>query len=81
VYGAWGGTVAGFGLLLAVTARTLFQSENKRLRYGVLAALTLWFVVDSTVSLVHGAWGSALFINLPAYLALGTPILLSGIHR
>jgi len=81
VYGAWGGTVAGFGLLLAATAGTLFQDKHTRLRHGVMAALTLWFVVDSTASLVHGAWGNALFINLPAYVALGLPILLSENRR
>ncbi|MGI9388082.1 MAG: hypothetical protein ACR2OX_11680 [Methyloligellaceae bacterium] len=78
VYGAWGGTVAGFGLLLAHVARQSIAMENSRMRWGALAALTLWFVIDTTVSVIHGVWGNVFAINVPAYLALALPLFLAG---
>ena len=77
VYGAWGGTVAGFGLLMTAIARPAISGGNKRLRLSALAALVVWFVVDSAASLGYGAWGNAVFINLPTLLALGLPLLLA----
>ncbi len=76
-YGAWGGTISGFGLLLAVVARPAISGRNIRLRKGTLAALSLWFAIDSAASLVHGVWANALVINLPAYLALSLPLILA----
>lgn len=78
VYGAWGGTVAGFGLLVAVVARPALSGGDQRLRLGALAALTLWFVVDTGASLAFGVWGNALAVNLPAYLAMAVPLALGG---
>jgi hypothetical protein len=76
VYGTWGGTVAGFGMIIAVCAKSALVPENKPLRHGILFSLTLWFIVDTGSSIVFGVWGNALFINLPGYLALAAPLLL-----
>jgi len=76
VYGAWGGTVAGFGLLIAAVARHALAPGNRNLRLGVLMAVTLWFVVDTGASIKFGVWGNAIAINVPAYLALAAPLTL-----
>jgi hypothetical protein len=81
VYGAWGGTVAGFGLLIAVIARPVLASGNQRLRVGALMAVTLWFVVDTGACVAFGVWGNALVINLPAYVALTAPLILGARSR
>lgn len=75
VYGAWGGTVAGFGLLIAVVAKPALAPENQRLRLGTLTAVTLWFLVDSGASVAFGVWWNALLINLPTYVALTLPLV------
>lgn len=78
VYGAWSGTVAGFGLLLAAIAKPSISGGEKHLRRGALAAHSLWFVIDSAASVAHGAWGNAAFVNLPVFLALALPVFLGG---
>jgi len=80
VYGAWGGTVAGFGLLLAVIAPEAVRPAKRRLRLGVLTAVTFWFVVDTGASIASGVWGNALAVNVPGLVALGLPLLLAELH-
>jgi len=75
-YGAWGGSVAGFGLLIAVIAKSALAPGNQRLRLGTLAAVTLWFLVDTGSCLAFGVWGNAVVLNLPSYVALAVPLLL-----
>jgi hypothetical protein len=75
VYGTWGGTTAGFGLLIAVVAKAVLIPGQRRRRLGVWWAVTLWFVVDTGASVAFGVWGNALAINLPAYVALTVPLM------
>jgi hypothetical protein len=81
VYGAWGGTVAGFGMLIALIARPALSGGNRRLRTGALAALTVWFVVDTGASLTFGVWGNVVAVNLPVYLAIALPLAIGGRAR
>lgn len=74
VYGTWGGTISGFGLLIAVTAKRA-TSDDASLRLGLLAAVTLWFLVDTGASVAFGVWGNALAVNVPVYLALTIPLV------
>ena len=57
VYGAWGGTVTGFGLLLATIAKPAISGDNQHVRLGALAAITVWFLIDTAASIFHVAWG------------------------
>lgn len=38
--------------------------------WAIASAMGLWFLVDSAVSLAHGAWFNLLYINLPAILVM-----------
>ena len=75
VYGAWGGTVACFGLLIAVVAKSALAPGDQRIRLGTLGAVTLWFLVDTGACVAFGVWGNALLINLPTYVALTVPLV------
>lgn len=78
VYGAWGGVVAGFGLLIAVIAKPALSDGNRRLRLGALSALTVWFIVDTGASIAFGVWGNIFIVNLPVYLAIAVPLAIGG---
>jgi hypothetical protein len=80
VYGAWGGTAAGFGLLIVVVAPEAVKPARQRLRLGMLAALVLWFVVDTGASIASGVWGNALAVNVPGFVVLALPLLLADVH-
>ncbi len=79
---AVGALFAAFGVVMAIfgdTApfRIVFGPLiDRALRLGVLAAVTLWFVVDTGASIACGVWGNALAVNLPAFLALAVPLAL-----
>lgn len=76
VYGAWGGTTAGFGLLIAAVVRPSLRPGGERLRQGALAAVILWFVVDAGASVAYGVWGNALLVNGPTFVLLASPLIL-----
>jgi len=59
VYGVWGATVAGFGLLAAFIAGNAFARRQKWGRDALAAALALWYVLDTAISLLSHVWVNA----------------------
>ena len=59
VYGVWGATVAGFGLLAALISGSGFARRQKWARDALAAALSLWFVLDTGISLLSHVWVNA----------------------
>lgn len=74
VYGAWGATVAGWGLTLAFLAAVPFKRRETWARNCLALGLGLWFVVDTFFSLYYGVWINAL-LNLVLLVAAGLPVL------
>ncbi|GAB5533858.1 MAG: hypothetical protein Rubg2KO_01070 [Rubricoccaceae bacterium] len=76
VMGPLGGTMAGSYLLQAFIAAIPFARREPWAWWATLSAMLLWFVVDSSLSLLHGAafnvWminGMPLLIFLPPLIA------------
>jgi hypothetical protein len=59
VYGVWGATVAGFGLLAALTAGKGFARRQKWARNALAVALALWYLLDTAISLLSQVWVNA----------------------
>jgi len=59
VYGVWGATVAGFGLLAAFIAGNGFARRQRWARDALAAALALWYVLDTAISLLSHVWVNA----------------------
>lgn len=71
VYGLIGATIAGQFVALAVM---LWRAPGQRwVPWAVASSMTVWFVVDSGLSLVHGAGFNVLQINLPSYVVTMIP--------
>ena len=54
VFGAWGATVAGWGLLVAFVAAEPFRRGEAWSWWAIAIGTTVWFVLDTGISLVHG---------------------------
>lgn len=57
VLGVWGATVAGFGLLAALVGGNAFGRRERWARDALAAALALWFLLDTALSLASRVWG------------------------
>ena len=73
VYGAWGATVAGWGLVMVFLAQIPFKRREPWARNCLAASLGLWFVVDTFYSLYYWVWINAL-LNTVLLIVLGLPL-------
>lgn len=74
VYGVMGAIMLGWaGTLLYITKGPLRQGK-KWAWYAIAVPLSIWFIADTTHSLVSGFWQNA-FFNLAFYIFLGVPLL------
>ncbi|MCC5805751.1 MAG: hypothetical protein JJU00_05420 [Opitutales bacterium] len=68
-FGIIGGTIAGYFLLQTLIVWIPFRRRERWAWHAVLWALLLWFTVDSTMSVRHGALFNVWMINIwPAVL-------------
>ncbi len=56
VYGAWGATVIGWGVMVAALARYAFPRREAWAWWAMAAGLGVWYVIDTAVSAMHGVW-------------------------
>ncbi len=73
VFGVWGATVAGFGLLAALIGGRAFARRERWARDALAGALALWYVLDTGVSLVYGVWINVAF-NTVVLVAFVLPL-------
>ena len=69
-----GATIAGSYLLQAFIVAYPFRQGKPWAWYAILASTLLWFVVDSGMSLVHGAYFNIFMINLFPLAIFGIPL-------
>jgi hypothetical protein len=56
VYGAWGATVIGWGVMTAVLARFAFPRREGWAWWAMVLGIGAWYVVDTAISAVYGVW-------------------------
>lgn len=61
--GPLGGTMAGSYVLQVFIVVFALRRGESWAWWSIAAATTLWFIVDSAVSALHGAWFNVLMIN------------------
>mgnify|MGYP006277735585 CR=1 FL=1 len=70
-----GATTAGYFVLVHYLVRFGFARRERWSFHAVVAALAVWFVLDSAFSLWHGAWFNVILVNVPCIVLLGVPLL------
>jgi hypothetical protein len=78
VYGAWGATVAGWGLLMVFVAHNSIRVREPWAWTALSAAIGLWYLFDTGISAAHGVWFNVLFNSAILLLAA---LSLAGIRR
>jgi hypothetical protein len=76
VFGAWGATLAGWGLFVAFVASGPFRRGEAWSWWAIAAGTSLWFVLDTGVSLVHGV-GANVALNVGLAALVAVPLAMS----
>lgn len=74
IFGPLGGTMAGSFLLQTFVVAVPFARRERWAWWAVGGALTLWFVVDSSLSVAHGAAFNVLLVNLAPVVVFAPPL-------
>ncbi|MBC8341435.1 MAG: hypothetical protein H8E63_07220 [Proteobacteria bacterium] len=72
--GPLGATISGSYLLQVFVIAVPFRNREAWAWHAVLWSTLLWFVVDSTMSAVHGAYFNIYLINLMPLILFGIPL-------
>ncbi len=75
--GSLGGALAGYFTAQYFLVRFTWSRRLTWGRDAIAAGLLLWFTVDSTVSIMHGAWFNLYLVNVPTLIAIGMPLLMT----
>jgi hypothetical protein len=78
-FGIIGGTIAGYFLLQTMIVLFPFRKGERWAWHAIFWAILLWFIIDSTLSILHGAFFNVWLINVPALLIILLPLVLT--HR
>ncbi len=74
INGVLGGVVAECGMFLSFVAYYPFKRKEKWAWNSVLAALFIWFFIDTPISLYFKVYSNALF-NLALFVAILLPLI------
>jgi len=70
IYGAWGATIAGWGIVLTYIARYPFSKKERWAWESLIFGVLIWFLLDTSLSLLHKVYFNA---------ALNTVLFILGI--
>ncbi len=73
VYGAWGATLAGWGIVLVFIARGPFAGREPWAWRAVAAGTVTWFLLDTGVSVVHGVLPNVV-LNVVVMVLIAVPL-------
>jgi hypothetical protein len=74
VYGGWGATIAGWGIVLYFVATHAFPRREPWVWNAIALGLTAWYVIDTFLSIAHQVYFNAAFNTLILILA-GLPLI------
>ena len=75
--GPLGGTILGSYVLCGFVAAIPFARRERWAWVAITASLLSWFVLDSTISVLHGAWFNVYLINVVTLLGQGLPLAMT----
>ncbi len=74
VFGAWGATVAGWGVFATFIARYPFKRRERWARDCLFSGLILWFVIDTGYSMFFAVWINVI-LNVVIFLLVIIPVI------
>lgn len=79
IYGVWGATVAGWGILVTCMAHHPFSRKEKWARDCIVLGLIVWFVLDTSLSAIHGVHFNIAF-NASLLILVMLPVIFTHRH-
>lgn len=76
VYGTWGATIAGMGVMSTFLVYKGFSRREKWARDALGAGILVWYLFDTMVSLLSGVFANAIS-NTVMLASFGIPLLLT----
>ena len=73
VYGAWGATIAGWGIVLLFVVRGPFAAHEAWAWRAIALGTGAWFVLDTAVSVLHGVVANVL-LNMAVFALIALPL-------
>ena len=73
-YGVLGATMAGWGVFLAFIVRYPFQARERWAWSALTLGLSLWYLIDTSISLFFGVAFNAIF-NTVIFILAALPLL------
>lgn len=64
IYAVLGSSCAAVGLLMFCIVRFCFRKREAWARNGLIGAISVWFVIDQTASLLSGVWFNVAFNSI-----------------
>lgn len=61
IYGVWGATIAGWGIILTYIARYPFSKKERWAWNCLIFGLLVWFVLDTSLSVFYKVYFNAAF--------------------
>ena len=74
IYGAWGSTIAGWGIIIAFVAAVPFKRKEKWAHASISAGLIVWYLLDTGISYYHQVYFNVA-LNTAFLIILGIPLL------
>ncbi len=73
IYGAWGATVAGWGLTAALLVRHGFARHTSWTWWALASGIGLWFVLDTFFSAAYGVLPNVV-LNMILFVMFALPL-------
>jgi len=77
LFGIIGATISGFHLLIVFIAHFAFREKQIWARNAIALAMVTWFALDSGISLYYGAYYNVYLINLPSFVIIVLPLIVT----
>ena len=74
VYGVWGATITGWGIILAYIARYPFSKKERWPWNSMVSGLLVWFILDTSLSVFYKVYFNAVF-NTTLLVLAGLPLV------
>ena len=74
IYGVWGATIAGWGVIVTFNAHYPFRNKEKWAWNCLVLGLLVWFVLDTSLSIFYKVYFNAAF-NTALLILAGLPVV------
>jgi len=74
IYGVWGATIAGWGIILTYIAHYPFNRKERWSWNCLVFGLLVWFVLDTSLSVFYKVYFNAVF-NTTLLILAGLPVV------